>query len=243
MKNLRNTCNYGCNQSAKFVFKNGNRCCSKIWQHCPTMKERISKKLLGRISPNKGVKFSKERKKRISEGHKGLPVWNKGKRVLDLNRIKQRYPFFYKIEKPIEKNGEIYVKCKLCENYFSPTNYQLAERIRCLEKARDNSEQHFYCSDKCKQKCSVYHSKPVLKQTNYPSEAQLKIYRKIVLERDNHECCYCGEEANIVHHIYPIKTCPEFSLDPDYGLSVCSECHDLYAHSGDCRYHKIAYRN
>jgi hypothetical protein len=236
-------CSYGCGKTAKYFFKNGKCCCSEKWQFCPAMKKQISKKLQGRISPNKGVKFSKERRKAISEGLKGLTPWNKGKRVLDLKRIKERYPFFYQIEKPIEKDGEIYVQCKFCKEYFIPSKNQLSERIRCLENNRDNSEQHFYCSDECKQKCPVYCSKPVfINKKNYPSEAQLKVYRKKVLERDNYTCSYCGERADRVHHRFPIKTCPEFSLDIDYGLSVCHDCHNKYAHRDECSYHKIAYR-
>lgn len=236
-------CSYGCGQIANFHFANGKHCCSEKWQYCPSMKKQISNKLKGRSSPNKGVIFSKERRKNISNGHKGLTPWNKGKRILNLERIKQRYPFFYKIEKPIEKDGEIYVRCKLCNEYFIPTKNQLSERIRCLEKNRDNSEQHFYCSNECKGKCPVYYSKPILNiKKNYPSESQLKIYREIVLKRDNYKCSYCGNDADRVHHIYPIKTCPEFSLDVDYGLSVCHKCHNKYAHSDDCSYNKIAYR-
>jgi len=236
-------CSYGCNTQAKYFFKNGKCCCSEKWQLCSAMKKQISNKLRGRISPNKGVKFSKQRRKNISNGHKGLTPWNKGKRVLDLNRIKERYHFFYKIEKPIEKDGELYVKCKMCKIYFIPTTNQLAERIRCVENNRDNSEQHFYCSQDCKDKCPVYHSKPIfINKKNYPSSSQLQLYRKKVLERDSYECNYCGKNADRVHHIYPIKTCPEFSLDIDYGLSVCHVCHDIYSHSDDCQYHKIAYR-
>jgi len=186
--------------------------------------------------------LSKETRRRMSESHKGLPVWNKGKRMLTVDRIKQRYPFFYQIEKPIQKENEIYVKCKFCEKYFIPTQNQLSERIRCLEKPRDNSEQHFYCSEECKGLCPTYHSKPVISnKKNYPLESQLMIFRKEVLKRDNYKCKYCEEEANIVHHIYPIKRCPEFSLDPENGLSVCIECHDTYAHKDECSYYKIAY--
>lgn len=236
-------CDYGCGGLANFHFKNDKRCCSSKWQHCPSMKKQISNKLQGRVSPNKGVKFSKQRRKNISDGHKGLTPWNKGKRVLDLKRIKERYPFFYKIEIPIERDGEIYVVCKMCKIYFTPTQNQLSERIRCLENNRDNSEQHFYCSQECKYKCPVYHSKPIfINKKNYPSESQLMIFRKKVLQRDNYKCRYCGKEANCVHHIYPVKTCPEFSLDIDYGLSVCHTCHDTYAHRDECTYYKIAYR-
>ena len=236
-------CSYGCKQVARYFFKNGKCCCEEVVAKCPFIKKNISEKLKYRISPNKGVIFSKERRIAISEGHKGLTPWNKGKRVLNLHRIKIRYPFFYQIEEPIEKDGQIYVKCKFCKQYFIPSNNQLSERIRVLEKTRDNSEQHFYCSDECKQKCPIYHSKPIfINKKNYPAESQLKIYRKKVLERDNYICVYCGREADRVHHIFPIKNCPEFSLDIDYGLSVCFDCHNIYAHKDDCSYNNIAYR-
>ena len=237
-------CDYGCGQEALVQLKNGKWSCSKIWSCCPANKKKTSERFKGRTSPNKGIIFSPERRKAISEGHKGLTVWNKGRRVLDVERIKSRYPFFYLIEKPIEKDGKIFVKCKFCREYFTPSVNQLAERIRALEKNRDNSEQHFYCSNNCKSKCPVYYSKPVFDKSkkNYPTEQQLKIFREIVLSRDNYKCRYCGEKAVHVHHIYPVKNCPEFSLDVDYGLSVCHKCHNIYAHKDECSFYKIAYK-
>lgn len=173
---------------------------------------------------------------------KGNIPWNKNKRILDVLRIKERYPFFYKIEKPIEKDNDLYVKCKFCKEYFIPTGSQLSERVRCLEKEGNYGEQHFYCSKECKQNCPTYRSKPILNiKRNYPLESQLMVFRKTVLERDNYKCRYCGETAARVHHIYPIKRCPEFSLDPENGLSICVDCHKTYPHRDDCSYYKIAY--
>jgi len=40
----------------------------------------------------------------------------------------------------------------------------------------------------------------------------------------------CGKEATDVHHIRPQKLEPFFSLDPDYGLACCEECHYKYGH-------------
>ena len=54
--------------------------------------------------------------------------------------------------------------------------------------------------------------------------------KKNVMIRDNYTCVYCGEKATIVHHIRSKKLEPFFALDPDYGISVCWNCHYEYGH-------------
>jgi len=80
-------CEYGCEQTAKFPFKNGKWCCSSKWQYCPNMKKQISKKLIGKIVSeetkqkirdcNIGNKHTKETKIKISKSCKGKKRSNK----------------------------------------------------------------------------------------------------------------------------------------------------------------------
>jgi len=230
-----NLCDYGCGKSSKFLFKNGKQCCSEKWQYCDYMKKSISSKLKGRQSPNKNKKFSDETKRKMSLSRIRNIPWNKNKRVLDLNRIKQRYPFFYKVEKIREtNNGIIEVKCYYCKKWFAATNNQLSERIRQLERPRDNSEQHFYCSELCKKSCFVYNSKPSNSIKNKIYENDLNIWRYEVLKIDDNKCVYCGNKATQCHHIIPISRCIEFALDPQNGISVCDICHLKYCHKDEC---------
>jgi hypothetical protein len=170
----------------------------------------------------------------MSMSKKNKPTWNKYKKVLNLKWLKERYPFFCKIEQPIEKNECIYVKCKFCENWFKPTSSKLAERIRQLEKPRDFSEQHFYCSENCKSSCNLYYAKSNQKNTKTNLSGEIKIWREEVLKRANYECEYCGEDATIAHHSRPQKLEPFFSLDPYYGISCCEKCHYEKGHNDEC---------
>ena len=49
-------CEYGCEQEAKYQFKNGKWCCSKNFRSCNFKKEELSLKLTGRTVWNKNFK-------------------------------------------------------------------------------------------------------------------------------------------------------------------------------------------
>lgn len=169
--------------------------------------------------------------------------------------IKDKYKIFSKIEemrynpdKPEEK--EIQVRCKNhnCPNskekggWFTPTNTQLYERIRNIERhGVDNS--YFYCSTECKDIYPLFnlHFDPNKKELEGSYKQQeYQIFRLFVLERDNYICQYCGEKAEHVHHERPQKLEPFFSLDPDYAWAVCSKCHYEKGHKDECSTGKLA---
>ncbi|HUU87795.1 MAG TPA: hypothetical protein VMX17_08590 [Candidatus Glassbacteria bacterium] len=148
-----------------------------------------------------------------------------------------KYPFFYKIEKPIEdESGNILVKCKNCNKYFKPTGTQLYERIRQLEKDYGNDGCYFYCSDQCKGECPLFNLKsdPFKDKTINYTDEEYHQFREFVLDRDGYECQYCGKQAEHVHHERPQKLEPFFALDPDFAWSVCKECHYKYGHKEEC---------
>lgn len=93
-------CDYGCDQEARYIFKNGKRCCSEFYRSCPYQAKQIGKLRLGkkhteetkkkiglkskkRIQdqggpPFKGRKHTEEAKKKIGNAIKGNVGWNKG---------------------------------------------------------------------------------------------------------------------------------------------------------------------
>jgi hypothetical protein len=165
---------------------------------------------------------------------------------LNIKQINKKYPFFSKIEemrynpnKPLEEK-EIQVHCKnhKCENskekggWFTPTLTQIKDRKNILENEGED-KYYFYCSQYCKETCPLYnlHGDPY-KDTNKPyTSAELEIFNKLVLKRDNEICYYCAKHhATIVHHLRPQKLEPFFALDPDYAISVCAKCHYKYGH-------------
>lgn len=54
-------------------------------------------------------------------------------------------------------------------------------------------------------------------------------FRNKVLQRDNHECICCKNNANLqVHHIYPVNNYFERVLDVSNGVTLCEYCHKKY---------------
>jgi len=256
-KNLTSLCEYGCEQVAKYILHFSNKdklCCNKKWQSCPNMK------------------------KQQSLGNKGKPAWNKGKTgfpcteerkqklkisvKLNIEKIKERYPFFYKIkemrydpDKPDEKNIQTHCKNKLCANskeqggWFTPKKAQLQSRIYALEKSNGNGGRYLYCCDECKSICPLYNLHPsyVLAQNDSKlvyTDIEYQLFKKEVLKRQEeiigrNECEICGSIKDLhVHHIIPQKIEPYFSLDPDNGIVFCgpksNNCHNKYGHKNDC---------
>jgi len=171
------------------------------------------------------------------------------KKQRTIEYIKEKYPTFFKVEdlrynpdKPGEK--EIQVRCKnhLCKNskekggWFTATGRQLEWRIYAIESNIGNDGGYFYCSDKCKSECPLYNlrSDPnEIKDLLY-TQSEYQIFRQEVLHRANNFCEYCHKHANHVHHSRPQKLEPGFTLDPDFGIACCKECHYKYGHKDEC---------
>lgn len=78
-------CYYGCNQTAKFIFKNKKICCSDDWVKCPNKRDEIKKR-------NTGIKrgpCSEITKEKISVKQKGIkrkPHTLETKHLMSLSR-------------------------------------------------------------------------------------------------------------------------------------------------------------
>ncbi|HUU86811.1 MAG TPA: hypothetical protein VMX17_03565 [Candidatus Glassbacteria bacterium] len=192
---------------------------------------------------------------KIMKGKVGY--WKGKKNILKRKTIKEwikDYPLFGKIEKmrynpdkPGEREIQVHCKNHNCKNskeqdgWFTPTRTQFQERLRNIEiSSLDNS--YFYCSNKCKQECPLYNLKsdPFKENNIVYTNAEYSQFREYVLERDEFQCQYCGEEADHVHHERPQKIEPFFALDPDLAWSVCKECHYKYGHKDKCSTSNLA---
>ncbi len=169
--------------------------------------------------------------------------------TMTLEDYKKKHPLFCKVEELREepKTKKIQGRCKnnKCPNskenngWFTLKPRQLEQRMMGIYYGKDGS--YFYCSNKCKHNCILFNksasqlNKEIeiktgnLKEKLYTDE-EYQTFRKEVLERDNYKCIYCDEKATHVHHIRPQKLEPFFVLDPDYAISVCSNCHYKYGH-------------
>ena len=139
------------------------------------------------------------------------------------------------------------VKCRRCKKWFTPTRYQVENRIWALERApiTFGAENNFYCSTKCKQECPTYKkskriaNRPRIWNTIYTNQ-ELRIWSLEVRRRANNRCEVCGKDAAEAHHILSKKTHPFFALDPDNGIAICRYCHHHVIHIGQCAPLKIA---
>jgi len=175
------------------------------------------------------------------------------KRKVTLNQLQKRYPTFFKVEeiKYDKETKDLYGRCKnhKCKNskendgWFKLDRGQIYNRAIAVEDGRDGC--YFYCCEECKQECPLYNKSAttLIKQDqirtghipeSYYTTEEYQTCREEVFKRDNNECLYCGGEAEHMHHIRPQKIEPFFSLDPDYCISVCSECHYKYGHKDEC---------
>lgn len=72
-------CYYGCDQEARFQFRNGKWCCCENYRICPKLRINNSKANKGKISPLRGRKLTEDHKRKIRESGSGKEPWNKGK--------------------------------------------------------------------------------------------------------------------------------------------------------------------
>lgn len=139
-------------------------------------------------------------------------------------------------EQPRETdNGYLEVKCahSECREYFIPTIQQVNNRIKALN-GQKGGEHRLYCSEICKQECSLYGQVKYpkgFKTSNTIKRSFPVEFRNMVLERDNYQCVICGSTDNLtVHHSDPFATCKMFENDMDGAFTLCEE-HDKKAHS------------
>ncbi len=170
---------------------------------------------------------------------------NNSKHTID--HIQNKFKTFSKVEKIRYKpnTNKIQVKCKKCNQWFIPTSGQFYERINQLEHPLGNDGCYFYCSNECKNKCSLYNLKTDIYKIDkkYYTKGEYNIFRRFVLNRDDYKCQYCDEKATDVHHERPQKLEPFFALDPDFAWSCCEKCHYKYGHKDECSTGNLAYKN
>ncbi len=215
--------------------------------------DSVKKKI---VEKNTGIKKSKISRLKMSKSHTGKVLTERHKNNISnsskysLEYIDKKYKFFLKTEemrynpdKFGEKEIQVHCKNHLCENskerggWFIPEPSQIWERLRQFNTGNDGS--YFYCSEECKNKCSLYNLRPDyilnIKQTEkLHTQSEYQTFREFVLSRDKYKCQYCGKKADHVHHERPQKLEPFFALDPDFAWSVCKKCHYEKGHKDEC---------
>jgi HNH endonuclease len=166
------------------------------------------------------------------------PVWKGGvteKNIPLYDTYAPQLRFIEKVRRNKEDKNILEVKCKKCRKWFVPTLNEITKRI-CSILGKRQGDSNLYCSDECKQSCSIYHKQNY--QENHPNKPvrlNNKKWSKEVLNKFNHTCEICGSKENLrAHHIQPVKTNPELEEDVNNGACLCHDCHIKYGHKDEC---------
>jgi len=241
-------CDYGCGKEASYKFNNGKWCCSKSHNSCPNMKKINRLKLIGK---NKGRKLSQSTKNKMSNSQKGLqtgekcPSWKGGYNEKNIPRFDQYKNQLLPIEKVKRNESDsniLEVECTYCGNWFVPKLHIVIDRIRSINSI-GFGEHRFYCSEKCKQECSIY------KQHQYPKGFKAATSREVQPELrqmrfkiDGYICQRCKKHQSELkvglhcHHIEGILWEPIESADLDKCITFCKDCHILVHKIEGCTY-------
>jgi len=193
----------------------------KILQELNTGKKHP---MYGKIKSEHSKRMKAERNPSWKGGYslKGIATYNEYSNKLTIDEDPQRH----EADKNILTVICAYSNCK---KRFIPKLCDVQERIRAL-CGKNYGEQRLYCSEECKNSCSIFHKHSY--QDDHPKnskkiylEKDYQTFRSFVLDRDNYICQFCGEKATDVHHEKPQKLEPFFALDPDYAWSCCEKCH------------------
>ena len=142
------------------------------------------------------------------------------------------------------KDGKLKAKCKYCDRWFYPTMSAVEARYRASIGQMHYSENGLYCSSGCKKACPTFQrawsEKEYKTGTSRESNALL---RKLVLNRDKHQCTKCGAKGKKVelhcHHVIPATQNPMLSNDPDSCITLCKDCHKEIHRMAGCTYYEL----
>jgi hypothetical protein len=237
--------------------------CSRecMFKNRPKHTENAKRKM---SESHKGKKLSEKHKQKLSEvgkGKKKSEEWKKKIRDGNLKRkggYNQRNIPVYDIYAPqlewaeeVRRNADdpniLEVKCFKCGVWFVPKRNFVSCKIQCLNDNYSGSF-NFYCSEECKNSCSIYHKSPEtlmkedavragrLSWLKMDREVQAEL-RQMVLERDNYTCRKCGatDKPLHCHHILPVAVEPLLSADIDNCMTLCIDCHKQAHQKDGCR--------
>jgi len=169
-------------------------------------------------------------KKRIKKS----PNWRGGVNKSWYTTYAYQINWIEKVRRDPKNKNWLQVKCTNleCKKWFTPKRRNVDDRIKAINE-KGTGENRFYCSEECKQSCSIFNQSKYPKgfhntDNNRPDQND---WAEMVKERDNHECQRCGCKKDIIaHHIEGLNVNPIMSADIDMGITLCKKC-DKLAHS------------
>lgn len=221
-------------------------------------REKISKALKGRKLSSREVEILKRDRRGKGNpmyGKRGSksPLWKGGyteKNIPLYDTYAPQLEWVEEVRRNKEDSNVLEVKCTHCKEWFIPRMPLVYSRVQYL-KGNYESEGRFYCSDKCRNICPLYHKSPeaLMKEDAIRAgrmswlelnrEVQTEL-RQMVLECDGYACTKCGSTENLhCHHIMPVAVEPLLSADIDNCITLCEQCHREVHSQDGCRYGQL----
>ncbi len=156
------------------------------------------------------------------------------------------HQLLFVVEDPKEDdNGYLLTRCTYCYRYFHPTNQMVNTRSKSIKNYGNGNgkvgECRLYCSDGCKDACSIYHQRKYPKGFKPATSREVDpLIRKMCLARDNYTCQKCEKTIDEIelhaHHIEGATQMPMLSNDIDNVITFCKPCHKWIHMLNGCRY-------
>lgn len=188
-----------------------------------------SKKIIGNKSKERKFSIESRRKMGLSCSGKNNPNWKGGydeKNIPLYDTYAHQIEYVEEVRRNKDDRNILEVKCTYCGKWYISTIYKIQNRINSLN-GNGTGECRFYCSNECKQECSIYNQKKYPKGYKIATSREVQPeLRQMVFERDNYICQKCGNNKSLhCHHIEGIRWEPLESADIDKCITYCKKCH------------------
>jgi hypothetical protein len=248
-KKYSKICSRACNQKGKNNSFYGKH-------HSEKTIDQIKNSTSGKNNYWYGKKLSKETKKRISKSRLKKYGGYYSKNIPTYDTYASQLEWVEKVRRNKQDPNILEVQCFKCGKWYVPNLNNVGARIRHLiNNKKYTSESLFYCSDKCRNSCSVYYKSvnSIMKEDavragrlswlELEREVQPEL-RQMVLERDSYKCVKCDNNIEELqcHHIMPVNIEPLLSADIDNCITLCKDCHIKVHKQDGCRYGQLRIR-
>ncbi len=179
-------------------------------KHTSEWKEKIKENF--KNNPNmgmKGKKFSEESRKKVSENHRRYQT-EETKQKIRIKAIGRKHSEFSKNKISNSNKG----KTSWNKGLKNPQEISQETRKKWSKLRKGERNPNW--------KGGIT---PINRKIR--SSLEYKLWRRVVLERDNYTCIWCGKIGGILHadHIKPFSLFPELRFAIDNGRTLCVDCH------------------
>jgi hypothetical protein len=168
-------------------------------------------------------------------------LWKGGVKEMDIplyDTYANQLDFTILCRRSSENEDYLEIQCSACGKWHSPSLAYLRRVLSAFN--HKGTDLKMYCSDECKQVCSIFGQRKYPKgfrPSSIRSEVLDPELREMVLIRDGYECQKCGSQEDLeIHHIEGVAQSPMIANDMENCLTVCENCHKEIHSQPGCTY-------